>query len=70
MVNFKIYYVTTGLTNNCARHIAQYLTKYGEPHNQTWSTKSERFFFKNHVENEAGALVPYIFYFLKKPNMR
>ena len=50
--------------------MAQYLTKYGEPHNQTWSTKSEKFFFKNHVENEAGALVPYIFYFLKKPNMR
>ena len=30
----------------------------------------EIFFFKSHVENEAGRLVPYLFRFLKKLHMR
>ena len=37
-VNFKIYDVTTWLTNNCNTHIAQYLMKEKQPDNQIWST--------------------------------
>ena len=32
--------------------------------------KSNIFFFKNYAENETGRLVPNLFCFLKKPNMR
>ena len=36
-VNFKIYDVTTWLTNNYNTHIAQYLAKQRQPGNETWS---------------------------------
>ena len=36
-VNFKIYDVTTWLTNNYNAHIAQYLTKWRQSDNDTWS---------------------------------
>ena len=36
-VNFKIYDVTPWLTNNCNRHIAQYLEKEKQIDNEVWS---------------------------------
>ena len=33
-VNFKIYYVTTGETNNCNTHTAQYLEKWRQSDNE------------------------------------
>ena len=35
-VNFKIYDVTTELTNNCNTHIAQYFTKDRQQDNEIW----------------------------------
>ena len=69
MVNFKIYDVTTWLTNNCNTHIAQYLTKERQSDNEIWSvnrTSREIFRFKNHIENEAERPVPELILFLKK----
>ena len=34
---FKIYGVTTWLTNNCNIHIDQYLKKYRQSDNEIWS---------------------------------
>ena len=48
MVNFKIHDITTWLINNYNTHIAQYLTKHGQPENETWSIYKiyqEEYFF-------------------------
>ena len=37
MVNFKIYDVTTWLTNSYNMHIGQYLTKKKQQNNEIWS---------------------------------
>ena len=36
-VNFKIYGITTWLTNNCNTHIYQYLKKERQSGNEIWS---------------------------------
>ena len=36
-VNFKIHDVATWLSNISNTHIAQYLIKYRQPDNKTWS---------------------------------
>ena len=36
-INFKIYDVTTWLTNNYNTHIVQYLTKLKQSDNEIWS---------------------------------
>ena len=60
-VYFKIYDVTTWLTNNCKTHIAQISRSKGNPTmvfgqliDMTW----EIFFLKNHTQNLVEKLVP------------
>ena len=55
-VNFKIYDITTWLTNN----YLQYKYCPISPHKQ-----KKTIFFKNHPENEAGRLVPDLFLHLR-----
>ena len=42
MMNFKIYYATTWLTNSCNTLIAQYLTKEKQTDNEIWSVNITR----------------------------
>ena len=65
-LNFKIYDVTTWLTNNYNAHIAQYLTKERQPDNEIWSVNTEIFFFKNHPKNVVGRRAPHLFLTFKK----
>ena len=65
-LNFKIYDVTTWLTNNYNSHIAQYLTKERQPDNEIWSVNTEIFFFKNHPKNVVGRRAPHLFLTFKK----
>ena len=68
-VDFKIYDVTTWLTNyykhilpNTSQSKSNQTRKLG----QLKEEKRAIFFFKNHAENEAGTMVPDLFLFFKE----
>ena len=68
-VSFKIYDVTSWLTNNYNTHIDHYLVKQKQPDNEIWSVNriyQEKYFSSKIMENDVGRLVPDLFLFFEK----
>ena len=68
-VNFKIYGVTTWLTNDC-KNMLPYISRSKGNQTMKFGQLIEYnkiiFFFNNHAENEAVKLVPVLFFFFQK----
>ena len=61
---------TKQILPNISRSIGNVTMKFGQLKERFGQLKEwEIFFFKNHAENEAGKLVPNIFFFFKKEGL-
>ena len=73
-INFKIYDITTWLTNSCNTHIAQYLTNQRQPDNETWLINrilQEKYFSSKIMQKiRQGDQFQTSFYFLKMLNLK